>query len=74
MSKKTNDAIFWVVIGILVVIGAFTGLGTEAGWWAYEFPFWQVMFVWFGFGIVVESVRKLCNPKSNLGESAESWC
>ena len=74
MSKKINDAIFWAVIGTLVVISAVTGLGTEAGWWAYEFPFWPVMFVWVGFGIVVESIRKLRNPEKNLGESAKSWC
>ena len=74
MSKKMNDAIFWAVIGILVVISAFSGLGTEAGWWAYEFPFWPVMFVWFGFCIVVESIRKLRNPERNLSEKTKSWC
>ena len=73
MSKKMNDAIFWAVIGIVVALSALTGLGTEAGWWAYDFPFWPVMFVWFGFCIVVESVRKLRNPERNL-ENAKSWC
>jgi len=74
MNKKRNDTIFWVVIGIIVVLSALTGLGTEARWWAYEFPFWPVMFVWFGVCIVVESVRKLRNPERNLNESTKSWC
>ena len=53
MSKKTNDAIFWAVIGIVVLVSALTGLGTAAGLWVYEFPFWPVMFVWVGVCIVV---------------------
>lgn len=73
MNKKMNDAIFWAVIGILVVLSALSGLGTEAGWWAYDFPFWPVMFVWVGVCIVVESIRKLRNPERNLG-NAKSWC
>ena len=56
------------------MLSALTGLGTEAGWWAYEFPFWSVMFVWFGVCIVVESVRILRNPERNLNESTKSWC
>ena len=66
MSKKTNDAIFWVVIGIVVVVSAVAGLGTAAGLWVYEFPFWPVMFVWVGVCIVVESVRKLRNSETHL--------
>ena len=73
MNKKMNDAIFWAVIGIVVVLSALSGLGTEAGWWAYDFPFWPVMFVWVGVCIVVESIRKLRNPERNLG-NAKSWC
>ena len=73
MNKKMNDAIFWAVIGIVVVLSALSGLGTEAGWWAYDFPFWPVMFVWVGVCIVVESIRKLRNPERNL-ENAKPWC
>ena len=72
MNKKMNDAIFWAVIGIVVVLSALSGLGTEAGWWDYDFPFWPVMFVWFGVCIVVESIRKLRNPERNL-ENAKPW-
>jgi len=73
MNKKMNDAIFWAVIGVVIVLSALSGLGTEAGWWAYDFPFWPVMFVWVGVCIVVESIRKLRNPERNL-ENAKPWC
>ena len=66
MSKKTNDAIFWAVVGIIIIISAATGFGRVAGLWVYEFPFWPVMFVWVGFGIVVDSIRKLRNPETHL--------
>ena len=66
MSKKTNDAIFWAVIGLIIVVSALAGLGTAVGLWAYEFPFWPAMFVWVGVCILVESVRKLRNPETHL--------
>ena len=72
MSKKTNDALFWAVIGLIIIISAVAGLGTAAGLWVYEFPFWPVMFVWVGVGIVVESIRKLRNPETHLDESIKS--
>jgi hypothetical protein len=73
MSKKRDDAIFWSVIAILVVVSAFTGLGTEVGRWAYEFP-WSLMFFWIVFTIVLSSVRKLHSQERNLNKDIESWC
>jgi predicted tellurium resistance membrane protein TerC len=74
MSKQRDDAIFWGVIGVIVVVSALTGLGTAAGYWEVEFPFWPTMFVWIGFGIVVSSIRKLQNPEEEQNNGSKSWC
>jgi predicted tellurium resistance membrane protein TerC len=74
MSKKRDDAIFWGVIGVIVVVSALTGLGTAAGYWEVEFPFWETMFVWIGFGIVFSSIRKLRNPETEYSENFKPWC
>ena len=73
MSKR-DDAIFWLVIGTIVLVSALTGLGTEAGWWAYEFPFWPTIFVWVGIAIVVSAIKKIRNPEANPRANNESWC
>jgi len=45
MTKERDDAIFWAVIGIIILASAFVWLGKESGWWEFEFPFWPVMFL-----------------------------
>ena len=74
MSKKIDDAIFWGVVGVIVIVSALTGLGTAAGYWDVEFPFWPTMFVWMGFGILISSVRKLLNPETEKNEKSKSLC
>ncbi|UCE15363.1 MAG: hypothetical protein JSV12_05655 [Candidatus Bathyarchaeota archaeon] len=59
MTKERDDAIFWAVIGIIILVSAFIWLGKESGWWEFEFPFWPVMFVWIGIAVTIEAVRKL---------------
>lgn len=71
---KRDDTIFWVVIGTIVLVSALTGLGTEAGLLALDFPFWPTIFVWVGISIVVSAIRKLRNPEQNLDVNNESWC
>lgn len=59
MTKDRDDAIFWAVIGIIILVSAFTWLGTEVGWWEFEFPFWPVMFLWIGLAVIITAIRKL---------------
>lgn len=73
MTKERDDAVFWGVIGVIVLVEALTWLGTEVGLWTLEFPFWATMAVWIGFGIVVSSIRKLLNPEEAIAKS-EPWC
>jgi predicted tellurium resistance membrane protein TerC len=72
MSKKRDDTIFWGVIGVIILVSALTGLGTAVGYWEVDFPFWETMFVWMGFGILVSSIRKLRNPEKYKNEG--NWC
>jgi len=58
MSKERDDAIFWAVIGTIILVSAFTWLGTESGWWEIEFPFWPVMFLWIGIAVIISAIRK----------------
>ena len=74
MSKQRDDAIFWGVIGVIILVSALTGLGTAAGYWNVEFPFWPTMFVWMGFAIVISSVRKLLNPETEQSDNSKSLC
>ncbi len=46
MTKERDDAVFWGVIGVIVLVEALTWLGTEVGLWLLEFPFWTTMAVW----------------------------
>ena len=39
MTKERDDAVFWGVIGVIVVSSGFTWFGKDAGWWAFDFPF-----------------------------------
>ena len=74
MTKERDDAVFWGVIGTIILVSALTWLGTEAGLWAFEFPFWPAMFVWVGFAIVISSIRKLRNPEENQNAQGKAWC
>jgi uncharacterized protein (DUF983 family) len=73
MSKEKDDAVFWGVIGVIILVAALTWLGTEVGLWVLEFPFWGTMAVWVGIAIVVSSIRKLRNPEEAITKS-EPWC
>lgn len=74
MSKKRDDAIFWGVIGVIILASALTGLGTAVGYWEVEFPFWSTMFVWMGFAILVSAIRKLRSPEEEHDTRSNSWC
>ena len=74
MTKERDDAVFWIVVGVIVLLSAFTWWGTEAGVWTLEFPFWPSMFIWFGIGITISSIRKLRSPEADQNENFGSWC
>lgn len=63
MSKKRDNAIFWGVIGVIILVEALTLFGKAVGYWEADFPFWASIFVWIGFAIVYASVRKLSSPE-----------
>lgn len=73
MTKERDDAIFWGVIGVIVLVEALTRLGTEVGLWVLEFPFWATITVWVGIAIVVSSTRKLLN-REEITAKSKSWC
>jgi predicted tellurium resistance membrane protein TerC len=62
MSKRRDNAIFWGVIGVIILVEALTVFGKAVGSWEADFPFWASIFVWIGFAIVYASVRKLRSP------------
>ncbi len=59
MTKERDDAIFWGVIGFIILVSSFIWLGKEVGWWQFEFPFWPVIFIWIGIAIIISAARKL---------------
>lgn len=73
MSKEKDDAVFWGVIGVIILVEALTWLGTEVGLWVLEFPFWATMAVWVGIAIMVSSIRKLLNREKIMAKN-ESLC
>jgi len=59
MTKERDDAIFWGVIGVIILISSLIWFGKEAGWWVFEFPFWPVIFIWIGIAVIISAIRKL---------------
>lgn len=57
-KKERDDAIFWGVIGLIILASAGIWLGKELGWWQFEFPFWPVIAIWIGFAILVSALKK----------------
>jgi len=56
--KQKDDAIFWGVIGLIILVSAGIWLGRELGWWHFDFPFWPVIAIWIGLAILVSAIRK----------------
>jgi len=63
MNKKRDNAIFWGVIGVIILVEASTVLGKAAGYWEGNFPFWATILVWIGFAIVYAAARNLSSPE-----------
>ncbi|MFC1506029.1 hypothetical protein ACFLQ6_03045 [Thermoproteota archaeon] len=57
-KKQRDDAIFWGVIGLIILVSSGIWLGKELGWWQFDFPFWPVIAIWIGFAILVSAIRK----------------
>jgi predicted tellurium resistance membrane protein TerC len=58
-EKERDDAIFWGVIGVIILISSIIWLGKEVGWWQFEFPFWPVIAIWIGIAILLAAIKKL---------------
>ncbi|MCK5627376.1 hypothetical protein KAI23_05360, partial [Candidatus Bathyarchaeota archaeon] len=41
--KQKDDAIFWGIIGLIILVSASIWLGKELGWWHFDFPFWPMI-------------------------------
>jgi hypothetical protein len=63
MSKRTEEAIFWLGIGVIIFVEALSLFGKAVGYWELNFPFWATIFVWIGFAIVYTAVRKLISSE-----------
>jgi hypothetical protein len=65
MNKRTEGAIFWLGIGVIIFVEALSLFGNAVGYWESIFPFWATIFVWIGFAIVYTAVRKLISSEVN---------
>lgn len=57
-QKQRDDAIFWGMIGLIILVSSGIWLGKELGWWQFDFPFWPVIFIWVGLAILISAIRK----------------
>jgi predicted tellurium resistance membrane protein TerC len=70
MSKRRDNAIFWGVIGVIILAEASTALGKAVGYWEADFPFWASIFVWIGFAIVYTAVRKITSVEERASNTS----
>jgi predicted tellurium resistance membrane protein TerC len=64
MNKRRDHAIFWGVIGVIILAEASTALGKAVGYWEADFPFWASILAWIGFAIVYTAVRKIISVEN----------
>jgi predicted tellurium resistance membrane protein TerC len=72
MNKRRDNAIFWGVIGVIILAEASTALGKAVGYWEADFPFWASILVWIGFAIVYASVRKIISVEDRAPNTSVS--
>lgn len=71
-QKKRDEAIFWGVIGLIVLISSVVWLIKELGYWEFEFPFWPAIAIWIGIAIILSTIKKLRAHKA--GEDVQDFC
>jgi len=53
-----GPGIWTTVLGVLFLAWGVTWLGNSLGWWNYDFPFWPVVLILIGLGIIVKAFMK----------------
>ncbi len=68
---RRKDAGFRVLVGVVVTLMASNWLGNEVGWWELSLPFWPIMALVMGVGILLSAVRSLSAPDGSSEGTSE---
>ena len=58
LKRKKEDALFWFLVGIVILIASIIWLGNDIGLWQVSFPFWPIVAILVGIAILATAVEK----------------
>ena len=58
LTRKKEEAIFWFLIGVIILIASIIWLGNDIGLWQVTFPFWPIIAILVGIAVLITAVEK----------------
>ena len=57
--KNNSWSVGGVILALFILSWGIIWLGNDIGWWQLQFPFWPVVVIIIGLGILLSELRKI---------------